>query len=538
MGTDLNNADLVNRIAIMVGLTPKTYPSINEAFELLKGPSSDHWQVLRIALSVLVDGEKSRLAGGILQTKAELLRWVIMAALELNEQLFKPFGDELRKCFIASSKSIEDKRDLDLWSRNEDLIKMANGQILHGLSKKQLEALSFLQDGCPVIWWLNNAGLGDTIMLVPLVRNLIQTCKVMGYKNRFFITVNQKIERLVSHMIGQVKGIKVTYVQSAHDFAVQEVKWTERCITICWSYDRSCPAPIRNGLVFEIGENNPWKQTDESDSGSIGSFLRFQQILLSNRLGIKIFDNNIKQDIVDSAVGIESFVNEYAGENKDFTYKDNDIATGNRYICIALKGSNGMKQLSEDMLNLIADEIKSFCVVDKIGIVLLSDIDSIDVNKHQAIFKNLGITCEVISDNKPIAEFVTAIINSVGMIGPDTFFTHLAEFFPSKISTLNIFTVSSSLKYRLLPSRIGALHVVEHPIVSQATRDHVMYMRKAGQLYSKEVSDFFAISSEKINLYTPIIHTIQSNFAQQTKEKLKDLLSSIVNNRPIDCPGC
>lgn len=541
---------------------------IDQAFEELKRPNTDAMSCLKIAkahvlgyLSILECAEKtsnlSIIKQRVKKSKANLIEGLLLEVLEKEPALFYPHTEKLLLYFNAIRKMNADKKIPERIRQDEELVLLEQGQPLRQLDLNRTEALSRLKANRPLVFDLTTLGLGDACMLPPAIMMLASTLETIRSQSPIRLVVDKKIANMFRYMVGGRRNIEVYHVddKSAAAFnlcfltklATGNQTASENVELGLWDDESEKKAGIIMGLrlfidwIFAIADDKmchdflineiDYVATNcYADNSKIfaNTFPRAVQRSLSSILGIKIFGTSDRDDITECSQGIKKYIEEYIKcdpslENQLIKLQQM-AGFENGYICFIERGSDDFKVMTVNLFAEIVEKLADFCRQSNVGIVLIkTSNDKEDVaDQITSLLLQRRIPYYRISIKEEIAYTLAFLRHARGVIGPDTFLTHAAEYFP-KLPVLKIFSAGNYYTFRIKHNSIG----VEHSLAKRSYENLDTDVFFESWLYKKAFIHPLTIlaAEERINENHIIIQEIQDIFLERLRRGVEELCS-------------
>lgn len=544
---------------------------IDQAFEELKRPSSDPLSCLRIAKAHILAcpslagaKEKSESLLGLKQrikkSQATLMAELLLEALEQNPALFQPHAENLLLYFRAVRVSEMDEKIHDRREQDRILQRVERGQFIPGRSAEQVSAFARLKAGRPLVIDMATLGLGDTCLLPPGLLTVAKTLEMLQCQAPVRLVVHQKMLPLIRHMVAGYGNIEVYSIadkfqnacnlelllQLASDY--EEPAGTSEGETldgptkslpglilslrlfIEWIYVLVDNATRTKFLIQEMDYVATKPLCQELALSWSDTFVRAIQRSFSMTLGLKVFDLLTRDDIEDCARGIQACIAEYLANNPSLESYLKHVRSRpgfeNGYICLVDRGSDDFKMMTASLFDEIVRSLGGFCRQKRLGLVLIKT--SADKNKHlhHLVVRLLEdelphVVIEIADD---VAHTLAFLQHARGVIGPDTFLTHIAEYFPD-VAILKIFVSGNRFSFRITAAPV----MVEHPLARAASERYDVDVFFDSWLYKREFVHPLAIlsSPEENSHFHPIIQETQSSFLRAVQRGLTALKKKI-----------
>ena len=381
---------------------------------------------------------------------------------------------------------------------------------------------------------------------MPAICNVADTFEQLGLKNPIRIVVPQKLGALIQFVLNKYKYIEVysldienmeMYIEIVKKLAYREFDSTEQ--------DENRQGGIIVSLIVDIGQNEKKIDGNQPILSFMVNFLPLSslnyeelqpaffttyksamQISLSYQLGIKMYH---EEDHCQLAQTLEVYLKQYTKKSCFWQEHINKLKESKGfeqgYICLIEQGSIQTKWVITSLFTFLLTQLQKFCQIYQIGIVLIKNSDQeLDTSIKKAdIAREKGIAYEEITIQDDIAYTLAFLQHAQGVIGPDTFLLHAAEYFPD-LPLLGLYSNSHVGIFRLNKST----YQVSHMLANGALWDAYFVSYNESHFYSQEILHPFTILNyeEKSN-YHPLIQTVQDAFRQRLQEALSHFCTQI-----------
>ncbi len=531
---------------------------IDQAFEELRRPTADPQSCIRIARAYMCEG-RSPLERNNENMKGSLIRWLVVEALQTNPSLFSPYAYELRTYFdrLATQETV---RVLQRRIQIDALLStMQQGEAFKEMNSSQVEILSRLKANKPVVISMAYGPFGDTMLMTPAIEDIAKTLKKIGSGSKIRYIVKGEIVDLVRCMLRAYENTEVIAYDYRHDqsyylylarLAVENmpeiqfttegapsiVDYAEKAgIILGWERpgEEYTAQSFLQGTVF--GRLKPFNSRilplDGPDKVFANTSRRSLQRDLSDFLGVKIFESATLDDITHLSQGMQTFLQAYVTtkESADVcaTLGELNPKTGfeNGYLCVISQGSKDVKRILPGLAHVIAGEVADFCKQHHIGIVLIQTHPKDDVNLAFH-FTAHGIPTHQFPTTKRVTDTLVLLQSARGVIGPDTFLLHAAEYFQDT-PIVNFHADSAQRVFRIDDRVIP----VQHPIAKQAEANLRVYIPGHSELYTREIIHPLTplLTHEQRTSFHPLIQEAQNSLLHEARSALHEFKQRILS---------
>lgn len=536
---------------------------IDHAFEELKQPYTEAMSCLKIAKahalgypSIFACAEKTNNLSIIKQRvkkgKANLIEGVLAEVLKKRRTLFYPHAEILLLYLNALRRMHTDKQIAERIRQDEELSLLERGQPFAQAGLEGAEALSRLQTNRPLVFDMTTLGLGDACLLPPAIMMLATTLEMMGSQSPIRLVVDKKIANMIRYMVGRRSNIEVYPTEDKTD-ATGNLSLLMQLASDCQVPLEKIEAEVQDGAgekgiivglrlfiewIFAMVDDKTrhdflineidYVATNCSDGREVfaSTFPRAVQRSLSCVLGMKIFDTPTRDDITECSQGIKRYIEEYMQHKPSLENQLLELqhmaGFENGYICIIERGSDDFKVMTPSLFAEIIEGLAPFCHQAKVGIVLINTSNNEKDTSDQltSLLMPHHLPYYEVKIEKEIAYTLAYLQGARGVIGPDTFLTHVAEYFP-ELPVLKLFVAGNCRTFRIKQDIIA----VEHSIAKRSHENLDTDVIFESWLYKKAfIHPFTTLArGDSPGRYHVIIKEVQGIFLERLKRGIVEL---------------
>lgn len=552
-------------------------PQMDQAFAVLRSSNIDRQSCLRVAKTYLTFSKMGLLAQEfknpegtiqsilqslktekdgypVLSEKENILRWILLNVLPEYPALFEGYAQDLYRYVLTTEHLLLFFGGIRTRiQEDEKLTSLEQGNVLLSLRKDAAEAIVRLKKHLPIVFALQKMGLEDIFLALPAIQDIASTFKQLRICSPLRLTVPAKLAPLIQYLFDDDERIEVysietqdmdLYLESLQRLAYPTIEkrnnWEDR--------EFSTSGADQGGIVLSLGTRDldpdkiqQVKQDKDIGFGTISflntspyadpegvspsatNFRRAMQRSLSHILGIKVYTDRQRDTIDQLTSRLEQYLFSYTLMSSSWRDTFDTLATQHGfeqgYICIIERGTIESKQLTANLFLFILEEIADVCKKRNIGVLLIKNQNSERPGSEQFldIARQKDIPYHEILIREDVAYILAFLKHARGVIGPDTFLTHAAEYFVG-MPVIDMFSNSNCYAFRLN----GRMQCVEHPLAKGTRWDSNLATYPESELYRREiVHPFTIISDEERSKYHPLIYAVQTIFAQRLREGLR-----------------
>ncbi len=555
-------------------------PSMEHAFVALKAPRTDCQSCLQIVKTYLCTSRITKLTRALHKSKAEMkdiyhwllqrpdeppiidgkeniIRWIVTDALERDATFFGNYAEDLYQYFLFHSYLLACIGGMQARMKAEErLLPLKRGQVPNLLHKDMADVILRLKKHQPVVFATQTMGLGDIIMSLPAIQDVAHTFAQLLVGSPLRLVVPSKLAPMIQYLMNEEIGIEVYTIET------KDANLFTECLE-CLAYpDMDVPENVsslehvvqrkQGGTVLLLGFRgtnlekitqvrqesnvyfgaidfmNTYPYSSEDTSVFATTYRRSMQRSLSTTLGIKIYDDETRDNIDQIVERMERYLVEYVQQSSSLQKEITELKKSgfeNGYICCIEQGTIESKRLTADLFAFMLDELADFCRQHAIGILLIKNqADAPDAaSTLSSIAYQKGLAYHEVIIREDIAYTLVFLREARGVIGPDTFLTHAAEFISSG-PVLDILSNSNGQSFRLSEHT----YLVEHVLAKGVRWDsrHVSY--EECRIYTQEFTHPFTIlSNETRAKFHYLIQSAQDVLVQRLRESLAQFCAQI-----------
>lgn len=503
-------------------LTDHDKTGIEYALSALAAPIESVSSPLAIAKTYLLEHD-----GDSNESSIFILRWILRQALEANPALFAPVGLQLREYIEETTPT---------W-KTTSYKKIPHADLEHMLALQMGEPLGKnsimrekLTSGAPIIFDYSHTGLGDVLLSLPMIYDVAKIIQMRSVHNRLTIVVSKNMRALTQKILEDFPFVEV--------IAETEPKDTKKL----FRHKATGPNgekgailtynPITNLELYEEGFAEGYlyipplpEVTSDAEAAQWNTFRRRLQAQFSWLFQTVMFDSEHRDDISGLQTKLKETTAAYLAQYPEQQAKINKITANHKggYVVIVDKGSTKEKQLTPSAVNAMLDMLAPFCHENEMAVVLLHsqtfDTAITPTTKRGIPVYETGISTE-------FAHTFTWLQSAKATIGPDTFLTHAAEFFPHPV--LNLHIDSHPVAWSVDDKVRWALFAFARGLLEENTQE---YLPGESEWYRQKLLHPFTLlggtRGKRRKPLHPIIFAVQKAFEEEIAKAMEELTSLI-----------
>jgi hypothetical protein len=551
--TTLRSPDTQGRSCLPIAQAYLSCSKIGELTRACAGTNATVYDVLHM----LHAGNEDQPA---LDEKENVVRWILLEMLAEEPALFGGCARQLHHYLLA----IEHLLLFFSGIRNriqEDhaLQTLRQGDLLPALRKDAAQRIMRLRKHLPIVFALQRMGLGDILLALPAIADMNETLRQLRVHSPLRITVPTKLAPLIQYLFDDDERVEVYSIETtdmnlyqdslrslAYPQPGDEVLVEQGGMVLALGSRDLDPALVRQGEqegvlfgLISFLNTSPYSDhiTELASSDEVVStasrfmattFRRAMQRSLSHALGIKIYDDEQRDNLDRLTLRLAHYLSAYTQTTPawlDVTALHTQPGFEQGYISIIQRGTVASKHLTGNLFSFILTELAVTCQQEHIGVVLITDpqSDKMNLQPFRESARSMHLPYREISIQENVAYSLALLQHARGVIGPDTFLTHAAEYMIG-VPVVNLFSSSNSFTFRVDERLLG----VEHTLARGTRWDSNLATYPEGELYRHEfVHPFTVLLPTEKAQYHPLIYGVQALFTQRIHESLHQFCTRI-----------